>query len=92
MTNPIFACSKAGRRLFAGERLSLSPGRNFTLEETIKLAANENAVAIWGPYESIKGLIWSSARRLSTQESSYGPMTASIERIEWPSIAFTWPV
>ena len=30
----------------------LLPGRNFTLEETIKLGANEkNAVAMWGPYE-----------------------------------------
>jgi hypothetical protein len=30
----------------------VSPGRNFTLEETIKLAVDEkSAVAIWGPYE-----------------------------------------
>jgi len=30
----------------------ISPGRNFNLEETIKLAAHDNlAVAMWGPYE-----------------------------------------
>jgi hypothetical protein len=30
----------------------VSPGRNFTLEETIKLAVDsKNAVAMWGPYE-----------------------------------------
>ncbi len=28
------------------------PGRNFTLEETVKLASNDKlAVAMWGPYE-----------------------------------------
>ena len=33
----------------------LSPGRNFTLEETIKLAVNDkSAVAMWGPYEITK--------------------------------------
>lgn len=33
----------------------LSIGRNFSLEETIKLAANEKvAVAMWGPYEIAK--------------------------------------
>jgi len=30
----------------------ISSGRNFTLEETLKLAVNaKNAVAMWGPYE-----------------------------------------
>src|SRR6266446_10873268 len=30
----------------------LSPGRNFTLEETLKLAVDDKtAVAMWGPYE-----------------------------------------
>jgi hypothetical protein len=33
----------------------VSPGRNFNLEETIKLAAHDNlAVAMWGPYEIAK--------------------------------------
>jgi len=33
----------------------LSPGRNFSLEETIKLAVNSKvAVAMWGPYEMNK--------------------------------------
>lgn len=33
----------------------ISPGRNFNLEETIKLAAHDNlAVAMWGPYEIAK--------------------------------------
>ncbi len=42
-----------GARVFAkANKCPLSPGRNFTLEETIKLAANEkNAFAMWGPYE-----------------------------------------
>ena len=34
----------------------ISPGRNFTLAETIKLAVDaKNAVAMWGPYEIAKG-------------------------------------
>ena len=34
----------------------VSPGRNFTLAETIKLAVDQkNAVAMWGPYEIKKG-------------------------------------
>jgi hypothetical protein len=33
----------------------ISPGKNFSLEETIKLAVNaKNAVAMWGPYEIAK--------------------------------------
>jgi hypothetical protein len=42
-----------GSRLIAEwNSCPLSPGRNFTLPETIKLAADEkNAVAMWGPYE-----------------------------------------
>jgi len=33
----------------------ISPGRNFSLQETIKLAADaKNAVAMWGPYEIAK--------------------------------------
>jgi hypothetical protein len=54
MTNPDLCVFKGtGARLFAkANDCPLSPGRNFTLEETIKLGANEkNAVAMWGPYE-----------------------------------------
>ena len=54
MTNPDLCVFKGtGARLFAkANDCPLSPGRNFTLEETIKLAANaKNAVAMWGPYE-----------------------------------------
>ena len=54
MTNPDLCVFKGtGARLFAkANKCPLSPGRNFTLEETIKLAANEkSAVAMWGPYE-----------------------------------------
>jgi hypothetical protein len=42
-----------GARLFAkANECPISPGRNFTLEETIKLGADaRNAVAMWGPYE-----------------------------------------
>ena len=54
MTNPDLCVFKGrGARLFAkANQCPLLPGRNFPLEETIKLAANEkNAVAMWGPYE-----------------------------------------
>ena len=54
MTNPDLCVFKGtGARLFAkANKCPLSPGRNFTLEETIKLGANEkNAFAMWGPYE-----------------------------------------
>ena len=54
MTNPHLCVFKGtGARLFAkANDCPLSAGRNFTLEETIKLGANEkNAVAMWGPYE-----------------------------------------
>ena len=42
-----------GARLFAkANDCPLSPGRNFTLEETIKHVANaKNSVAMWGSYE-----------------------------------------
>src|SRR6201987_2205636 len=42
-----------GSRLFASwNKCPISVGRNFTLAETLKLAANEkNAVGMWGPYE-----------------------------------------
>ena len=54
MANPDLCVFKgSGARLFAkANECPVSPGRNFTLEETIKLGANEkNAVAMWGPYE-----------------------------------------
>ena len=54
MTNPDLCVFKGtGARLFAkANQCPLLPGRNFTLEETIKLAANERyAVGMWGPYE-----------------------------------------
>ncbi len=43
----------AGSRLIPqNNKCPVSPGRNFTLEETIKLAVDsKNAVAMWGPYE-----------------------------------------
>jgi len=42
-----------GSRLFATwNKCPISPGRSFTLAETLKLAVNEkNAVGMWGPYE-----------------------------------------
>jgi hypothetical protein len=45
-----------GSRLIAARNsCPLSPSRNSTLQETIKLAADEkNAVAMWGPYEIVK--------------------------------------
>jgi hypothetical protein len=54
MANPnLCVFSGFGARLFAkANQCPLSPGRNFTLEETIKLGANvKNAVVMWGPYE-----------------------------------------
>jgi hypothetical protein len=46
-----------GSRLFpAANNCPISPGRNFTLAETIKLAADaKNSVAMWGPYEIRQG-------------------------------------
>ena len=42
-----------GSRLFPkNNKCPISPGRNFTLAETIKLGVDaKNAVAMWGPYE-----------------------------------------
>ena len=54
MTNPhLCVFDGAGSRVFAEKNeCPLSPGRNFTLAETIKLAADAKvAVAMWGPYE-----------------------------------------
>jgi hypothetical protein len=44
--------SPGSRLLPKNNKCPISPGRNFTLAETIKLAVDaKNAVAIWGPYE-----------------------------------------
>jgi hypothetical protein len=45
-----------GARLFASQnKCPLSPGKNFSLADTIKLAVDaKNAVAMWGPYEIAK--------------------------------------
>ena len=54
MSNPYLCVfDGAGSRLIPqNNKCPVSPGRNFTLEETIKLAVDsKNAVAMWGPYE-----------------------------------------
>jgi len=54
LTNPhLCVFDGPGSRLFPkNNECPISPGRNFTLAETIKLAVDaKNAVAIWGPYE-----------------------------------------
>jgi hypothetical protein len=57
MTNPhLCVFDGPGARVVPqNNKCPLSPGRNFSLEETIKLAVNaKNAVAMWGPYEIAK--------------------------------------
>ena len=57
MTNPhLCVFDGAGSRLFPERnKCPISKGRNFTLQETIKLAVDvKNAVAMWGPYEIAK--------------------------------------
>ena len=54
MTNPNLCVfdGPLSRTIPANNKCPTSPGRNFTLEETIKLAVGiKNAVAMWGPYE-----------------------------------------
>lgn len=54
LTNPnLCVFDGPGARLFASKnKCPISEGRNFNLEETIKLAVDaKNAVAMWGPYE-----------------------------------------
>ena len=55
MTNPhLCVFDGAGSHALFHKTINcpISPGRNFSLEETIKLAVNDkNAVAMWGPYE-----------------------------------------
>jgi hypothetical protein len=58
MTNPHLCVfdGPLSRTIPANNKCPLSPGRNFTLEETIKLAVGiKNAVAMWGPYEIQQG-------------------------------------
>lgn len=57
MTNPhLCVFDGLGSRLFPERnKCPISPGKNFTLQETIHLAVNEkSAVAMWGPYEIAK--------------------------------------
>jgi hypothetical protein len=58
MTNPNLCVfdGPLSRTIPKNNKCPVSPGRNFTLEETIKLAvAQKNAVAMWGPYEIKQG-------------------------------------
>jgi hypothetical protein len=58
MSNPhLCVFDGVASRLFpAQNKCPVSPGRNFTLAETIKLAVDaKNAVAMWGPYEIQQG-------------------------------------
>jgi hypothetical protein len=57
MENPhLCVFDGVGSRLFAERnQCPISPGKNFTLEDTIKLAVNAKvAVGMWGPYEITK--------------------------------------
>jgi hypothetical protein len=54
LTNPHLCVFEGpGSRVFPeGNKCPISPGKNFNLQETIKLAVDaKNAVAMWGPYE-----------------------------------------
>jgi hypothetical protein len=58
MTNPNLCVfdGPLSRTIPKNNKCPISPGRNFNLEETIKLAvAQKNAVAMWGPYEIKEG-------------------------------------
>jgi hypothetical protein len=57
MTNPhLCVFDGVGSRVSPEKnQCPISPGRNFNLQETIKLAVDaKNAVAMWGPYEIVK--------------------------------------
>jgi hypothetical protein len=57
MSNPhLCVFDGAGSRLFPKlNKCPISPGKSFSLQETIKLAVDaKNAVAMWGPYEIAK--------------------------------------
>ncbi len=54
MTNPNLCVfdGPMSRTIPKNNKCPVSPGRNFSLEETLKLAVDQkNAVAMWGPYE-----------------------------------------
>jgi hypothetical protein len=54
LTNPNLCVfdGPLSRTIPANNKCPISPGKNFSLEETIRLAvAQKNAVAMWGPYE-----------------------------------------
>ena len=71
-TNPNLCVFKGfGARLVPEmNRCPVSPGRSFTLEETIKLGANvKNAVCMWGPYEISKGGFDLAVKRLHLLET-----------------------
>jgi hypothetical protein len=58
MTNPNLCVfdGPLSRTIPQNNKCPVSPGRNFTLAETIKLAVDaKNAVAMWGPYEIKQG-------------------------------------
>ena len=58
MTNPNLCVfdGPMSRVIAKNNKCPVSPGRNFSLEETIKLAVDQkNAVAMWGPYEIKEG-------------------------------------
>ena len=58
MTNPHLCVfdGPLSRTIPKNNKCPVSPGRNFNLAETIRLAVNQkNAVAMWGPYEIRKG-------------------------------------
>ncbi len=58
MTNPNLCVfdGPLSRAIAKNNKCPISPGRNFTLAETIKLAVDaKNAVAMWGPYEIKQG-------------------------------------
>ena len=58
MSNPHLCVfdGPASRVIPQNNKCPISPGRNFTLDETIKLAVDQkNAVAMWGPYEIKQG-------------------------------------
>ena len=76
----------------------ISPGQNFTLAETIKLAVDQkNAVAMWGPYEIKKGAFDLGVKRKKLLDGgtihNIAPTTVFIEKTKSPSVAFMpWPV
>jgi len=71
-TNPNLCVFKNfGSRIFPSwNGCPVSPGRSFSLEETIKLAVNvKNAVCMWGPYEISKDGFDMAVKRLRLLES-----------------------